>query len=55
MIASDIAYALDPVLFVREVLGIEPDEWQQDLLREQWPRTILAMSRQVGKSTICAA
>lgn len=54
MMAGDIAYALDPVLFARSALGIEPDEWQCDVLRGKHPRTILAMSRQVGKSTTCA-
>jgi hypothetical protein len=25
-------YRADPVLFVKEVLGVEPDEWQKGLL-----------------------
>lgn len=51
--ASDIAHSLDQVAFARS-LGIEPDPWQVKVLRGTWVRMILAMSRQVGKSTVCA-
>jgi hypothetical protein len=29
----EIAYRLDPVLWVREVLGVEPAKWQEEFLR----------------------
>jgi hypothetical protein len=29
----ELAYRIDPVLWVREVLGVEPAPWQQDYLR----------------------
>ena len=29
----EIAYRVDPVLWVREVLGAEPAPWQDELLR----------------------
>jgi hypothetical protein len=41
----------DRVEFVRWV-GIEPDEWQEDLLRSEAPRVLMNVSRQAGKSTI---
>lgn len=47
-----IRWALDPVLFTRECLGFEPDDWQADALRSSSKRCILLTSRQVGKSTI---
>ena len=49
--ATSLAYQLDWVLFVRDVLGIELDEWQAALLRHPDRSSILATSRQVGKST----
>jgi hypothetical protein len=53
MMASDLSYALDPVLFAR-ACGIEPDLWQAKLLRTRPGRLLLLASRQVGKSTIVA-
>jgi terminase large subunit-like protein len=35
--------------------GMEPDPWQQDLLRSRSSRTLLLCSRQSGKSTTAAA
>jgi terminase large subunit-like protein len=51
----DAAYQIDPVLWVREVLGVEPTAWQQIFLRAPRGSSILALTaRQVGK-TITAA
>ena len=47
-------YRKDPVLFVKEVLGVEPDEWQQDFLNAvaSGERKISIRSGHgVGKST----
>jgi len=52
MLATDLARALDPVELARAT-GIEPDDWQANLLRSDDPQTILLCSRQSGKSTIC--
>jgi hypothetical protein len=49
-----LAHSLDPVLFAKEALGFEADQWQQSLLRTEEPRVILNCSRQSGKSTACA-
>lgn len=53
--SDDLLYALDPAIWVKEVLGIKPDPWQAQLLRSRSKRIILNCSRQSGKSTICAA
>jgi Terminase large subunit, T4likevirus-type, N-terminal len=48
----------DPVEFVRRFVGIEPDPWQERVLRKgaiPGAQTILNCSRQVGKSTTSAA
>src|SRR5215213_7111379 len=45
--------ALDHVAFARAV-GVEPDEWQYDLLRTAATRVLLNCSRQSGKSTMAA-
>jgi hypothetical protein len=48
----EAAYRIDPVLWVREVLGIEPTPWQQDFLRARRGASILVLTaRQVGKTT----
>jgi len=52
---NDDAYAMDPVLWAREVLGYHPDEWQAKLMRSRSKKIILNCSRQSGKSTTCAA
>jgi hypothetical protein len=44
----DLAASLDPVAFARSI-GIEPDSWQQDVLRSGARRLILCCSRQSGK------
>lgn len=53
-IATDFSMALDPVLFA-QAAGIEPDDWQAEVLRSGAPRMLLNCSRQSGKSTITAA
>jgi Terminase large subunit, T4likevirus-type, N-terminal len=51
----DVAYRLDPVLWVREVLGVEPAKWQEDFLRAPRGASILALTaRQCGKTTTAA-
>ena len=35
--------------------GMEPDPWQQQVLRSRHPQTLLLCSRQAGKSTVAAA
>ena len=50
-------YGQDPVLFVREVLGIEPDPWQEQVLRwvgEGERRISVRSGHGVGKSS-CAS
>lgn len=52
-----VSYAGDPVGFVRVVLGAEPDEWQEDLLRAiatGTRRISVRAGHGVGKSTVCA-
>ena len=41
----------DPVEFARAA-GLDPDEWQEDLLRSDSRRVLLNCSRQSGKSTM---
>ena len=45
--------ALDRVAFAR-ALGLEPDPWQEALLRSSSDRVLLNCSRQSGKSTMTA-
>ena len=50
-----IAYHLDPALWARKVLGIEPHAWQEKYLRaRQGQRIAVLTARQVGKSTVAA-
>lgn len=52
----EIAYRLDPVLWVREVLGVTPMPWQETFLRAPRGASILALTaRQSGKTTTAAA
>ncbi len=53
-LADDLLLAMDPVAFARAA-GIEPDDWQADVLRSSASRMLLNCSRQSGKSTITAA
>jgi hypothetical protein len=48
----EVAYRLDPVRWVRDVLGLEPAPWQEELLRAPQGASILALTaRQCGKTT----
>ena len=49
----NLAAALSPVVFARS-LGIEPDPWQQEVLRSDSKRIILNCARQTGKSSVAA-
>jgi hypothetical protein len=53
ILADDLKFALDRVAFAR-ALGIQPDAWQEDLLRSTSDRVLLNCSRQSGKSTMSA-
>jgi len=44
-------YASDPVLFAKELLGFNPDSWQEQVLTSNSKRILLNCSRQSGKST----
>jgi hypothetical protein len=51
----ELAYQIDPVLWVHKVLGEEPAPWQQDFLRAPRGASILVLTaRQVGKTTVAA-
>src|SRR5664280_607818 len=51
----EIAYRVDPVLWVRDVLGVESAPWQDELLRAPRGASILALTaRQSGKTTAAA-
>ena len=54
VLATDLASALDPVTFAREVLGFAPDEWQAAALRWTGRRALWNCCRQSGKSTTAA-
>jgi hypothetical protein len=53
-LAADLALALDPARLLVQA-GIEPDPWQQELLRERPARALLLCCRQSGKSLTTAA
>jgi hypothetical protein len=51
----EIAYLVDPVRWVREVLGVDPKPWQKTFLRSARGESILVLTaRQVGKTTAAA-
>jgi hypothetical protein len=50
-LADDLRLALDRVSFAR-ALGLEPDPWQERLLRSSSDRVLLNCCRQSGKSTM---
>jgi hypothetical protein len=51
----EVAYRIDPALWVREVLGVTPMAWQETFLRAPLGASILALTaRQVGKTTTAA-
>ena len=41
--AREIAYRIDPVLWVREILGVTPATWQETFLRAPQGASILAL------------
>lgn len=51
-----VSWLKDPILFVRENFGVEPDEWQKDVLMafNQNQRLAMLASKGVGKTTILA-
>jgi hypothetical protein len=53
-LADDLRYALDPVAFAAELLGLELDEWQRGVISSTGKRDLLNCSRQAGKSTTAA-
>jgi hypothetical protein len=50
---TELRCRLDRLMFARR-LGIEPDAWQEELLRSSSGRVLLNCSRQSGKSTMVA-
>jgi hypothetical protein len=51
----ELAYAIDPALWVQHMLGVEPALWQAQFLRAPLGASILALTaRQVGKTTTAA-
>jgi cytochrome c-type biogenesis protein CcmE len=50
---ATVAVDANPVDFARSV-GIEPDDWQSEVLTSNHPRKILCCGRQTGKSTVAA-
>jgi hypothetical protein len=51
----ELAYRVDPALWVREVLGDTPTAWQEKFLRAPRGASILALTgRQAGKTTTAA-
>ena len=42
----EVAYRIDPALWVRHILGVEPTKWHEDLLRAPRGASILATARQ---------
>jgi phage FluMu gp28-like protein len=52
-LTAQMAYAMDPVAFAVDRLGITPDPWQADMLRSSRP-TLVNCSRQSGKTTTVA-
>ena len=51
----EIAYRLDPALWLREVVGVVPAAWQETFLRAPRGASILALTaRQAGKTTTAA-
>jgi Terminase large subunit, T4likevirus-type, N-terminal len=48
----ELAYRVDPALWVRNILCVEPTKWQEDFLRAPQGASILALTaRQCGKTT----
>ncbi|MGH6704098.1 MAG: terminase large subunit domain-containing protein, partial [Bradyrhizobium sp.] len=55
MTKRDLAYQIDPALWVKKAVGVEPQPWQEQFLRAPKGATIIALTaRQVGKTTTAA-
>src|SRR4051794_41323818 len=51
----ELAYQIDPALWVRETLLVKPAPWQAEFLRAPRGASIIALTaRQVGKTTTAA-
>jgi hypothetical protein len=51
----ELAYAIDPSLWAKHALGVQPQEWQSDFLRAPRAASIAVLTaRQVGKTTTAA-
>jgi hypothetical protein len=51
----ELAYRVDPALWVRNILGVEPTNWQEEFLRAPQGASILALTaRQIGKTSVAA-
>jgi Terminase large subunit, T4likevirus-type, N-terminal len=51
----EMAYRLDPALWVREIVAVTPTAWQEQFLRARRGAFIMALTaRQVGKTTVAA-
>jgi hypothetical protein len=49
----ELAFMVDPALWVQRVLGIEPASWQDEFLRASQGASIIVLTaRQVGKTTV---
>ena len=49
---KDLAYAIDPALWVQQQLGVKPSDWQAQFLRAPRGASIIVLTaRQVGKTT----
>ncbi|OPY54056.1 MAG: Terminase-like family protein [Methanosaeta sp. PtaU1.Bin060] len=55
MLSHDLKASLDPVVWCKGALDLEPDPWQAEVLRSDSKRILLNCSRQSGKSTITSA
>lgn len=51
---NTLATAFEPTRLLTAA-GLEPDDWQRELLLEPWDRALLNVTRQGGKSTTVAA
>lgn len=53
--SHELAYIIDPALWVHQVLGVEPAGWQEQFLRAERGASIIVLtSRQAGKTTTAA-
>jgi len=53
-VEDDLVYALDPVLWAKEILGFNPDPWQNKALQSTARQSIWNIHRQAGKSSVAA-